>query len=336
MKPALIALLSLFLTTKVLSQTGLFISPGTDLFIGTGAVLSTDSLVFIPSSDFTFSGQNAVTRNISVVHPTANPYIQRVFHLSSIPSSYNGTISIYYRDPELNGLPENALTLNIHNGTSWIAYNSNVTRDAVNNVVTTTGLANIPLSELTLANLSSPLPLRYILFNALCTGTKIKLAWKTAQEFNTNIFEIERSADGRVWQPIGSVPAAGSSTSELSYSWIDDQPITNGLYRIAANDIDGRKQFSSVIRVSCSLPDLFAVYPNPVQHAATINVSVTEPSLVTLRVYDAKGALIKQSQTNLMQGINVVQLDMTHLSAGTYTLTAQWNDMIKAVKLIKE
>lgn len=336
MKPTLIALLILGLGTKGISQAGLYISPGTDLFIGAGTVFSTDSLVFIPSANFTISGQNTITRNSTVTHPTFNPYIQRVFPLLSIPSAYSGTISIYYRDSELNSIPENALTLNIHNGTSWTAYNSNVTRDGVNNVVTTTALSSISLSELALAHLSSPLPLRYTLFNALCIANKIRLAWKTAQEFNTSIFEIERSADGRTWQSIGSVPAAGSSVSELSYSWIDDQPITNGFYRIAAHDIDGRKHYSSVIRVSCSLPDLFAVYPNPVQHAATINIAVTEAALANLRLYDAKGSLIKQSQTNLMQGINVLQLDMRNLPAGTYNLTAQWKNVIKAVKLIKE
>jgi hypothetical protein len=337
MKQKLIGIVTLCLgILPALAQSGLYISPGTSIIIGAGTIFSTDSLVITPSADFTIAGQNALTRNATVIHSTANPYIQRVFHFSSTLPSYSGTISIYYRDPELNGIAENVLTLNVHNGTSWNAYNVNVTRDAVNDFVTTPGLSNISLNELTLASLSSPLPLNYILFNASCTGRNLKLSWKTAQEFNTKNFEIEKSSDGQHWQSIGTIAAAGYSSVEHSYSWNDNQAPGNSFYRIVEYDIDGRKNISPVLKSSCSPSESFAVYPNPVHNAAIININTNEMATIALRLYDAKGALVKQQQTNLLRGVNLLQLDMTALAAGSYNLIAQWNNTVKAVKIIKE
>src|ERR1700730_646304 len=107
MKHTLISIVTLYLgTLPVSAQSGLYISPGTNVFIGASTIFSTDSLVIIPTADFTIAGPNAVTRNGSVTHNTSNPYIQRVFHLFSTLSSYSGAISIYYRDEELNGIAE--------------------------------------------------------------------------------------------------------------------------------------------------------------------------------------------------------------------------------------
>jgi|GEM_PF-1150731 len=339
MKQKLIGIVALCLSAfPALTQSGLYISPGTNIFIGPDTIFSTDSLVIIPSADFTIAGQNALTRNTTVTHATVNPYIQRVFHLSSTLSSFSGDISIYYRDAELNTIAENVLMLYVHDGTSWNMYNSNITRDATNNFVTTAGLINISLNELTLASPSPPLPLTYILFNAHCTGNNVNLTWKTAQEFNTKYFEIEKSSDGQHWQTIGNIAAAGISSTERSYNWNDNQASVNNLYRIVEYDIDGRKNISSIIKSSCLSSELFTVYPNPVPNTAVvnINISVNEMTMLALKLYDAKGALVKQQQTNLLQGSNLVQLNIASLAAGSYNLVASWNSIVKAVKIIKQ
>jgi hypothetical protein len=337
MKPIVFIFLTLHLGIwKASSQAGLHISAGTELFIGGGTIFSTDSLVLIPDTGFSVTGQNSLTRNSSVAHSTANPYVNRVFHLSSTSSPFTGTIGIFYRDEELNGIAENVLVLNVHNGTSWTAFNNNVTRDATANSLTTSGLANLLLNELTLASLSSPLPLTYISFNGLCDGNTANLTWKTAQEFNTSYFEIERSNDSRVWQTVGNIPAAGYSAIEQTYTWSGYHPASEGFYRITEYDLDGRKTTSSVIRIFCSSLELFAVFPNPVQNSATIRINVNESARVTLSLYDAKGAMIKQIEMVLSRGTNLLQYDMANLAAGTYSMIARWNNTIKTVKIIKQ
>jgi hypothetical protein len=137
---------------SAIAQSGLHISSGTDLFIKMGTIFSADSLVLTPSVDFTISGSNALTRTPTATNAYGGTYVGRVFHFAASSIPFSGTIGFYYRDAELNGLSENVLTLQVHEGTSWTPFPTNVTRDATNNIVTTTNLTSVALNELTLAD----------------------------------------------------------------------------------------------------------------------------------------------------------------------------------------
>ena len=332
----LIAVLLCFATLPAFAQSGLTVSAGSSVFITSGTVLSTDSLALTPSADFTISGANTQTRNAVVTHTTANPYIHRVFHFLNTMPSFSGAISIYYLDAELNGIPENLLTLNVNDGSVWSAYNLNVTRDAVNNFVTTTGLTNIFMNELTLANVNSPLPVTFILFNSTCIGGGVKLTWTTAQEINVKNYNVEKSSDGTNWKVIAGLTAAGNSNTERSYTFADYKSSGNTFYRIAENDLNGRQTISAIIKSSCLNTETFAIHPNPVQQMLFVSISVPDVMTVQLRLYDAKGAIVKQLQTNLLKGNNELQLNMTGLTKGVYVLDANWGNNNKTSKVVKE
>jgi hypothetical protein len=53
-------------------------------------------------------------------------------------------------------------------------------------------------------------------------------------------------------------------------------------------------------------------------------------------LYDGKGALIKTQQTALLKGINYVEVNMSNLVNGTYTLVASWNNNTKIYKVKKQ
>ena len=318
------------------AQSGLTVSAGSSIFISSGTVLSADSLVLTPSAAFTITGLNTQTRNAIVTHATANPYIQRVFHFSNTLPSFSGAISIYYRDAELNSIPENLLTLNVNNGSVWNAYNLNTTRDAVNNFVTVTGLTNLLINELTLANTNGPLPVTFILFNSTCIGGGVKLTWTTAQEINSKNYNVEKSTDGRNWQVIAGVAAAGNSNAERSYTFADYTSTGNTFYRIAENDLDGRQTISATIKSSCVSKETFAIHPNPVHEMLFVTISVSEMMPVQLRLYDAKGSIVRQLQTNLLKGNNELQLNITGLTKGVYILDANWGTNSKTSKVLKE
>jgi len=332
----LIALLLCFVTLPTVAQNGLTVSAGSSIFISNGSVFSTDNLALTPSADFTISGANTETRDAAVTHATPNAYLQRVFHFSNTLPLYSGAISLYYLDAELNGIPKNMLTLNVNDGAVWKAYNLTVTRDAGNNFVTTTGLTNIALNELTLANSSAPLPITFILFNSSCISGGVKLTWTTAQEINSKNYNVEKSTDGTNWKVIDAVAAAGNSSVEHSYTFIDHTSSGNTLYRIAENDMDGRQTISSTIKSSCASMETFAIHPNPVQQMLFIAISVPKIMPVQLRLYDAKGALVKQLQTNLLTGNNELQLNMSGLTKGVYILDANWDNNNKTSKVVKE
>jgi hypothetical protein len=133
------------------AQTGLTVMSGTGLFVKSGTAFSVDSLVLKPSADFTIAGVNSLQRSVTVANGIPGNYVRRVFRFSTSLTGYSGEIGVYCRDEDQNGLDESRLFLNIHDGMAWNAYASNVTHDAVNNFVNTTGLDKVTLGELTLA-----------------------------------------------------------------------------------------------------------------------------------------------------------------------------------------
>ena len=69
---------------------------------------------------------------------------------------------------------------------------------------------------------ASPLPVVLVSFTARAQGGgDVALAWRTASEKNSARFEVERSTNGTAFAPIGTVPAAGSSSAPRSYVWTD-------------------------------------------------------------------------------------------------------------------
>ncbi|HEX3168737.1 MAG TPA: hypothetical protein VHQ93_20860, partial [Chitinophagaceae bacterium] len=194
-----------------------------NLTIENGTQIHADGLTLIPSADFSLSNIT-VSRSAIAIHTLVNTYISRVYQFSNTSDAFSGSIQIDYTDAELNGIPEANLTLNIYNGTNWSAYPAN-TRDDVNNFVLTTGLSGITLNELTLADLSAPLPLTWLSFTAKAqNNSQSLLQWATAQEQNTKDFYIQHSANGINWVTIGSLPAAGNSNSTSYYNYLHTNP----------------------------------------------------------------------------------------------------------------
>jgi hypothetical protein len=318
------------------SQSSIYISPSGNLFISSGTLFFVDSLALLPSVNLNITGENAITRNATVTHGTVNPYIKRVFHFLNTTSPFSGSVTIYYNDAELNGLAENTLTLNVHNGISWNAFPANVVRDGVNNFVTTSGLSNLSLNELTLAGLSGPLPVHFTFVNASCTNGAVTINWQTATEVNSRNFEIQSSATGNTWTAAGTVPAAGNSSSLVNYSFTITNPGANHLYRIVQYDLDGSSSISRTIRPDCTATELLTVYPNPVHTSVSVTIKLNRTAATTLQLYDAKGRLVKTVQRNLLRGVNQVGIDIQELPAGIYILAVQWDAVLKHVTIIKQ
>ena len=96
-----------------------------------------------------------------------------------------------------------------------------------------------------------PLPLTLTAFTATRSKDQSVLQWQTAQEENTSSFSIERSTDGLSYTSIGTIAAAGNSTSTRSYEFTDRSPQPNdNYYRLKQIDLDGHFTYSAVRLVS--------------------------------------------------------------------------------------
>lgn len=163
----------------------------------------------------------------------------------------------------------------------------------------------------------STLPVRWLRFTASKQGNIVELAWSTATEENTKDYVVQRSADGRTWNNLGTVAAAGYSSVVQQYSLVDRQPLSDAnYYRILQRDLNGREVFSKAVMVNLSNPQtLLRLYPNPVVNGQ-LTVKLEKNARVEL--YNAVGVLVLQKQ--LTAGNH--QLLLSHLPKGVYTIKA--------------
>lgn len=241
-------------------------------------------------------------------------------------TALNATLRINYLDAELNNHSESSLTLwKSINTTTWTNMGFGL-RDATTNYVQQSGLADF--SRWTLSSLTSPLPVYFSLFNIGCSNGVVSITWKTAQEQNSGHFEIEKSDDGIHFKTISNIPAAGNSSTEKSYSYIDNNTSPgNVFYRVAEINTAGGKQYTAINRIQCGvLTDEIKIWPNPVQQLLFVNINAATASSINIKVYDAKGALVIARQQNVLPGSNQLNLDVSKLPQGMYSLLPEWNN----------
>ena len=256
--------------------------------------------------------------------------------VSSNNLALNATLRFSYFDGELNRLPESSLVLwRSDNNTEWIREGA-TSFNTVSNYVEKTSLASF--SRFTLSGVNNALPVRFIFFNLQCKEDKTVLNWKTAQEQNSDRFSIEASIDAVQWKAVGNIHAAGNSSLEKTYSFIDGNPAQKIYYRIAQYDQDGKVYYSSILRSPCSTREFFTVWPNPFHSDFFIGVGTNSSSEAVVLVYDSRGALIKTAKTTLLQGMNQLSIDLPNATAGIYTVAVKWNGgkEMKVTQLVKK
>ncbi|MBF9141600.1 RCC1 domain-containing protein [Hymenobacter properus] len=176
-------------------------------------------------------------------------------------------------------------------------------------------------SEFYLTGSSTPLPVELLSFTAEKRGTTVALAWATASEKNSDRFEVERSRDGRIFERIGQVAAAGSSVSIHRYDFLDRQypGETNQLYyRLRQVDLDGTFSYSPMRTVTVGGPATLALFPNPT-HGGAATLTGAVPG-TTVRVYDALGREVLAAMADA-SGTAALALPVG-LPAGVYVVHA--------------
>jgi hypothetical protein len=280
---------------------------------------------------------NSLTRTTAITHPSSTPSIKRALNFSNTVNGFNGTITIYYLDSELNGIAENDLTLNVHTGVLWTHYNTGVTRDALNNFVTTTALGNVNLSELTLASVLAPLPLSWGPVNAIRYNKIADIEWVTYEESNVDLFEIERSIDGIQFTSTGLKTPAYNTTGDHHYRLTDQMaPAGKTFYRVKGMEKNGHAAYSQVAMINAvqsGRDSEVVIYPNPASAEVNVQLASSAQYIRSVQLYSAAGRLL-QTAGNLNKTIGTV--DITRLAHGMYWLQVElsngtfiWHSFIK-------
>ena len=142
----------------------------------------------------------------------------------------------------------------------------------------------------------------------------VALTWSTSREENALGFEVQHSTDGQVWDILGWVDAAGTSTALQNYAMPHANPASGpNHYRIRQVDQNGADTYTEVRTVEVLGAGMEAiVFPNPSSGVFEVRAA---GRVGTLDVTDLLG---KRIHTQAFE--SATRLDLSQFSVGTYLL----------------
>lgn len=176
------------------------------------------------------------------------------------------------------------------------------------------------------------LPVTFIDFTAKEKSSNVLLEWSTAQEINSDRFEIQRSGDGVTYETIGQVAAAGNSSLRRDYSFTDYTTVGGVYYyRIRQVDIDARFLFSNVLSIRLKNNRLARLLENPVRNELSLVVNKNVKQ-ITLSLFDMQGKLVMRQ---FSENQTLIRLDITGLKPAVYILQIVSGGIKEQIRIMK-
>jgi hypothetical protein len=220
-------------------------------------------------------------------------------------------------------------------GTHWLATNPPLTVERRN----MSGFSQFALGGLYSEN--NILPISLLRFDLNCNNDQVKITWATASESNNDYFTIERSADGKNYNKVSDIKAAGNSNSIKSYLYIDKYDMNGTVYyRLKQTNYDGNYTYIAAKFTNCSSiqsdPQL-VLYPNPFNDLITFDFkNLMDESLIII-ICDVLGNQVLDKKIGNITGNNAsFTFDLSQLAKGVYYYKVYSGDSIKTGKIVKE
>ena len=200
--------------------------------------------------------------------------------------------------------------------------------------ITTAYCNPMPLTKTFTVTPNCALPIEFLSIGATSQPGVTKVIWSTAMERNSSTFNVQRSTDGKNFQTIGTVDAAGNSRSIKNYTYLDKEPSDGTIYyRVVENDEDGQKLYSTIVSTA-SQPDgkIYTISNNPFKNEFSLNL-IGEKD-IRIDIFEASGKLVYSNRIEDASGSIGLGSD---LNSGAYILEVIDNITGKAYrdKLLK-
>lgn len=140
------------------------------------------------------------------------------------------------------------------------------------------------------------------------------------------------------WEKIGEEKGEGNSQTVLSYSWVDENPLSGvNYYRLKQIDFDGRFEYSQERAVNFGVTEIMSVYPNPATNIATVEIggSSNRTNAYVVEIVNPQGVVVLQyaSKEGGKDG-QVYTFDVSALSQGAYTVRYISANRVEVKKLV--
>ena len=168
--------------------------------------------------------------------------------------------------------------------------------------------------------------------------------WTTAQEINTERFEVERQVASSQWRVVGSIKSIGNSNTFRNYQFTDNiQSAINNqqqtiYYRLRIIDTDGSFSYSKIVSINLDeeAEENISVFPNPFDETVFIKVASISNQQAKITLRDITGKIISTEHFGITSGLTLHSLnDMAALQNGLYFLTIELNGKVQTIKIVK-
>jgi hypothetical protein len=194
---------------------------------------------------------------------------------------------------------------------------------------------------------TSTVPVKLMKFTAAKENSDVVLTWKTASEINSSRFEVERSADGKKYEKIGTVKAAGNSTKIVQYLKTDETILESKrnsdtrqlYYRLKMVDNDGTYEYSDIAVVALNKTESrpFSIVPNPSNDRIDLYIDVNRDGTAAIDVIDITGKTVLSYNQELKHGNTVYPLqEAGQLKPGIYFVNININGTRQVARLLKQ
>ncbi len=245
-----------------------------------------------------------------------------------------------------NGSP-NFITDPLHivvahnNGTMWDTYGNTWfgTGTVVAGNVTWPDVSTFSPFALGSINFASPLPVIINYVNAKKENAVNKINWQVTCINNSVTFNIEKSGADKNFKTIAIINADAVRCLQ-PFDYADNAPLSGvNYYRLKTVDAAGKITYSSIISVLNSATgfDIVSLMPNIVATEMRLNLTAAQKTKLQVSITDVAGRPVQKLVYTVTAGSNQFDINVAHLAAGMYSLTAVTNNGdVKMVRFVKQ
>ncbi len=182
------------------------------------------------------------------------------------------------------------------------------------------------------------LPVELISFNGYRRDRMVELNWTTASEENNDYFLLERSLNGRDFDPLAKIEGFGTTSEINHYRHYDEKPSTGtNYYRLTQVDYDGTQHIQSkIVAVEYMEEAIATIVPNPSTTGAfSIHYLTEEPGEVQVEIFDLNGRALHYGEVLAEKGNNVFPYALPQLATGVYLVRLGRSTGVQTLRFVK-
>ena len=168
---------------------------------------------------------------------------------------------------------------------------------------------------------------------AMYQGLSNKVIWNTLSEELGDMFQLEKSIDGRTFNVLTKVDAQGTPSQ---YFYLDNQPVNGyNYYRVLMQNRNGTQEISKIVyvRIDKDINNTLTVFPNPTDMDVTLRINGRVGNNAKIYITDLTGKVL---ETINKVSSNEININLDRYAQGVYLIKYSDDDFTHTVKVTKQ